>query len=251
MPSDPGVFTPEGDDSFNTTRWSLVLQAGAGGASGSPEARRALSELCSIYWYPLYAFVRRNGFNHDDAEDLTQTFFAQLFERSLVGAAQREKGRFRAYLLSSMKNFLSDERSKARALKRGGGRIPLSLDMRDAENRYLCEPASHETPEQLYERRWAVQLLDRALHQLERESDEAGRGELFGKLKECLTGGRAHADYARIAGEINSTEGAIKVAAHRLRQRYKEVIRELVAETVEHPEDIQDELSVLFEAFAR
>lgn len=248
MQSEEPPPTPEGDTSFNTTRWSLVLRAGG---QGTADAQRALSELCTLYWYPLYAFVRRNGHAHDDAEDLTQAFFAQLLEKSLVGAAQRERGRFRSFLLTSLKNFLSDERSKARALKRGGGRAALSLDMRDADDRYLREPCTRETPEQLYERRWAVQLLDRALRRLEQETGDAGRSALFEKLKPCLTGGRPHSDYAQIAEELNSTEGAVKVAAHRLRQRYKEVIRELVSETVEHSEDISDELGVLLNAFAR
>src|ERR1043165_3672984 len=224
MQSDTATTT-EGDESFNTTRWSLVLRAGD---KGTPDAQRALSQLCNLYWYPLYAFVRRNGYSHDDAEDLTQAFFAQLLEKSLVGCAQRERGRFRSFLLTSLKNFLSDERSKARALKRGGGRATLSLDMRDADDRYLREPSTRETPEQLYERRWAVQLLDRALRRLERECREAGRAPLFEQLKPCLTGGGSHSDYAQMAQELNSTEGAVKVAAHRLRQRYKEVIRELV-----------------------
>jgi RNA polymerase sigma-70 factor (ECF subfamily) len=229
---------------FATTRWSLVAAAQDPAA---PESRQALADLCTAYWYPVYAYVRRRGHDHHQAQDLTQAFFARLLETNDLADADRTRGRFRSFLLTACQHFLANQHDHANAKKRGGGRSHVALDFADADQRYSHEPAHDDTPERLFDRRWALDLLDRALAELRTEYEESGRGKLFAALKGTLTGG-AEEGYAELARALDMTEGAVKVAVHRLRQRYRDRLRAAIAETVERPEDVDDEVRDLFAA---
>jgi RNA polymerase sigma factor (sigma-70 family) len=232
---------------FATTHWSLIARARGAAA---PEAREALASLCRAYWYPLYAFIRRRGASADEAQDLTQEFFARLLEKDFLAAVDPGKGRFRAFLLAACKHFLANERDRARARKRGGGRPLLSLDLQDAEGRYLLEPAHGLTPEKLFERRWALTLLDQMLARLRGEYQGAGKGRVFDGLKNSLTAGEATTPYPQLAAELGMSEGAVKVAAHRLRRRYRQLLRDEIARTVRDPAGVDDEVRDLFAALA-
>lgn len=233
-----------GDPQFHTTRWSLI--AAAAGAEGEA-TRAALAELCQAYWYPVYAFVRRRGHAADEAGDLTQAFFAALLEKEYLADADRDRGRFRAFLLTAVARFVSKERDKAAALKRGGGQRAVSFDVADGEARYQREPAHHWTAERIFERRWALTMLDRTLARLRQEHEAAGKLPLFEALKGSLTGD-AGAPLRDIAARLQMTEGAVKVAVHRLRQKYREVLREEISQTVAAAGDVDDELSQLLAA---
>ncbi|MGH7992087.1 MAG: RNA polymerase sigma factor, partial [Limisphaerales bacterium] len=198
------------------------------------------------YWYPLYAYVRRRGHSPEDAQDSTQAFFALLLERNWVGQADQQKGRFRSFLLSAMNHFLADEWDKARAQKRGGGLAPLPLEFDVAETRYSHEPADNVTPEHSYERRWALTLLDTVLHRLQSEYEQEGRGELFAVLHPCLVGERSSQPYAELAPKLGVSEGTVKSAVHRLRQRYRQLLRDEIAQTVAEPGEVDEELRHLF-----
>ncbi len=228
---------------FVTTHWSVVLSAGR---SDTPRARAALGQLCRTYWYPLYVHVRRRGYSPEDAQDLTQAFFAHLLEQHRLGAANQERGRFRTFLLSSLNNFLSDQWDKARAQKRGGGveTVPLQLD--SAETRYGLEPADHRTPEQAFEKQWALSLLDTVLKRLRREYQQAGKGELFALLHPCLVGDGTARRYADLARKFGQSENGIKSSVHRLRQRYRQLLREEIANTVDSDSEVDAELGYLF-----
>ena len=241
----PQSLTHAHPHGFATTRWSLVLAAGRGDA---PEAEAALAALCQSYWYPLYAYVRRSGHPADEARDLTQEFFARLLEKHALRAADSERGRFRSFLLTALKRFLSKQRHQARAQKRGGGRKPLSLDFEQGESRYRLEPAHEATAETIYEQRWALTLLDRVFDRLRAEFDQAGKQKAFHRLKVYLTGEAGMPSYREVAVELGMTEGAVKVAVHRLRRRYRALVREEIAQTVAGPEDVDEELSHLFAA---
>ncbi len=230
---------------FATTHWSLVLGAGRRGSTAS---RRALATLCESYWFPLYAFVRREGYSAPDAQDLTQEFFARLLEKKYLAVVDPRRGRFRSFLLAAMKHFLAHERDRAKAKKRGGGRRILSLDFPSAESRYNLDPADELTPERLYERRWALALLEQVLKRLRDEHAAAGKLALFERLKEFLTGAKGSQSYQQIADELAMTEGAIKVAVHRLRRRYRELLEEEIAQTVAGPEEVEDERRALLAA---
>ncbi|MFP6665730.1 MAG: sigma factor [Pirellulales bacterium] len=232
---------------FATTRWSVVLVAGQ---TSSPDAEAALATLCETYWFPLYAYVRRRGHDVSQAQDLTQEFFARLLEKDYVAAADPERGRFRAFLLTAFKHFLSKERDKARAQKRGGGRAPLSWDFASGESRYTVEPTDKLTPEQLYDRQWTVALLDRVMRRLQAEMRESGKADWFDKLKGCIAGGTKGATYAEAAASLGSTAAAAKMATHRMRKRYRELLRGEIAETVEHIADVEDEIRALFATFS-
>ena len=232
---------------FGTTHWSLILAAKD---RGTPQAENALAALCAAYWYPLYAFIRRRGHDPDRAADLTQGFFARFLEKDYLSSVDPSTGRFRAFLLAACKHFLANAHDREVALKRGGGRRPVSIDRRDAEGRYLCEPAHDLTPERLFERRWAMTLLDRALDQVGREFHRGGKGVLYDRLKVVLTGAEGAAPYARLGAELGMTDVAIKKAAQRMRQRYREVLRALVAETVDEPGQVDDEIRALFAILA-
>ena len=230
---------------FATTHWSLVLAAGKG---ASPHAREALAALCATYWYPLYAYVRRQGHQPDDAQDLTQAFFARLLEKHYLQSADPERGRFRSFLLTAFKRFLSKERDRERAKRRGGGMKLLPLDFEAGERRYSLEPAHEATAEKIYEQRWALALLDRVVARLRDEFDRAGKQKAFDRLKVYLTGEAGAPGYQQAAAELGMTEGAVKVAVHRLRRRYRDLVREEIAQTVAGPEDVDEELQHLFAA---
>ena len=251
-PSGPSTDTAGGENvqrsTFVTTHWSVVLTAGR---NDTTRARDALSRLCQTYWYPLYAYVRRRGRSPEDAQDLTQEFFARLLERNWIGPADQSKGRFRSFLLSAMSHFLSDEWDKARAQKRGGGIAPIPLQLDSAETRYGHEPADNVTPEQIYERRWAMALLDEVLHRLRSDYEEEGRAELFAMLHPCLVGERTSQPYAELAVKMGVSEGTVKSLVHRLRQRYRQLLREEIAQTVAEPAEVDEEMRHLFAILSR
>jgi RNA polymerase sigma-70 factor (ECF subfamily) len=226
---------------FQTTHWSVVLAAG----SSTPDSPAALEELCATYWRPIYAFIRRRGHEADEARDLTQGFFAGFLERRDVEGLDPARGRFRAYLLAAVKNFIANERERERALKRGGGLKPLSLSGGD-EASLAIDPADERTPESDFERQWALALLRRAMEQLRLEQEAKGRGELFGLLKPALAGESLDGGYAAVAERLGLTTVAVKVAVHRLKKRYRALLLGEIARTVELPQEIDDELHHLF-----
>jgi RNA polymerase sigma-70 factor (ECF subfamily) len=214
----------------------------AAGHSSVPAAQAALETLCRTYWYPLYAYARRQGYNSEDAQDLTQEFFARLLEKNSFVKADRERGKFRTFLLGSLKNFLVNEWRRASRLKRGGGLEFLSIDANVAEDRFAAEPANESNPDAAYEQHWAVTLIEQVLTTLRQEFHAADKARLFEELSGFIWGDKNAASYAEIAGPLNLTEGTVKVAVHRLRQRFRELLRAEVAHTVSRPEDIDDEL---------
>lgn len=222
-------------------------------ATGEPSAagaREALATLCRAYWQPLYGFVRRQGHSPHDAQDLTQAFFAHLLDPQRLGQVRREKGRFRSFLLASLRNFLADERDKANALKRGGGLTILSIDAHTAEERFHLEPPDTRDPEKLFERRWAMTVLDRVLERLEAEHAAAGRQERFAALQPLLLGDDDALDYATIGHQLGMSVGAVKMAVLRLRQRSRELFRAEISSTVADEEDIEDEFRRLLNVLA-
>jgi RNA polymerase sigma-70 factor (ECF subfamily) len=230
---------------FRTTRWSVVLAARDG---PSPEARQALRDLCEAYWYPLYAFIRRQGHPAEEARDLTQEFFLRLLEKDFLALVDQSRGKFRSFLMAACKHFLANERDRARAQKRGGGREVLSLDAQAGESRYIAEPTHDLTAERLFERRWALLLLHRVLERLRDEWRRAGKGEQFETLKAFLTGEKPAGQYAEAAAALGATPGAVRVAAHRLRRRYRELLREEIARTVNDPGEVEAEIRDLIAA---
>ncbi|MGC8641561.1 MAG: RNA polymerase sigma factor [Isosphaeraceae bacterium] len=232
---------------FGSTRWSVVLTAGHGTGA---EARDALEILCRDYWYPLYAYVRRRGNNADTARDLVQEFFARILERNTIAAADPQRGRFRAFLLTSLRNFLANEHARSIAEKRGGGLEVLSIDLDTGESRYLREPADHLSPERVFDRRWAETLLDKVTAQLRDESVRAGKAAHFNELKVFLTGRTAALSYAEAAARLGLTEGAAMVAAHRLRKRFREILLAEITQTLTDPAELDDEINRLFEALS-
>jgi RNA polymerase sigma factor (sigma-70 family) len=232
-------------DPFETTHWSLILAARD---RDEPRSREALAALCQSYWQPIYAYIRRHDNDPHAAEDLTQAFFASLLEPGALAGVDPKKGKFRAFLLASCRHFLGHRRDHDRALKRGGGKLPLSIDARDAEGRYLRELAHHITPEALFVRRWALTLLDGVLDDLRGEYTGSGKSELFDSLKATLTGDSRSAPYAEIAERLGMTEGAVQVAVHRLRRSYRAALRARIAATVADPADIEEEIRDLFAA---
>jgi RNA polymerase sigma factor (sigma-70 family) len=228
---------------FATTHWSVLLAAG--GRVSEPQAAAALEQLCRAYWYPLYACVRRRGYKPQDAQDLTQGFFAALLTGNYIARANRERGRFRTFLLTSFDNFLHNEHDRATALKRGGGRELVSWEQHTAEGRYAQEPAGGLSPEEIYEKRWAATLLEGVLARLREESKRAQRLELFDQLKAHLWGEEEAAPYAQLATRFNLTVPAIKVTVHRLRRRYRDVLREEIAQTVADAADVDGEIQYL------
>lgn len=232
---------------FPTTQWSRVARAADPADAG---ARDALEGLCRDYWYPLYAFARRRGLDPEDACDLVQGFLADLIERGDLSAADRDRGRFRSFLRTACGHYLAHRREHDRALKRGGGRRALSIDRLDAEGRYGREPAHGLTADRLFERRWALAMLEGALARLESEMTVAGKADLFARLRPMLEGGVAAGSYRAIAADSGMTEGAVKVAAHRLRVRYRELLRDEVGRTVADPGEIDAELAELLAALA-
>lgn len=227
---------------FATTQWSLVLAAGR---RGSAEAEAALEQLCSIYWYPLFAFVRRRGYPVDEAEDLTQAFFTRLIDKHDVAAADRDRGRFRTFLLTACNHFLLNERDRALTIKRGGGRVMIPLDTAAAEARYQRSLGHEETPEQLYDRQWCLTLLASVLNTVRDEYRDTGRESTFDRLRGFLTMDDTAGSLADAASDLQMTAGAVKVAVHRLRRRYRDTLRRIVAETVDSDEAVADEIRYL------
>jgi RNA polymerase sigma-70 factor (ECF subfamily) len=232
---------------FVTTHWSVVLSARQ---KDSPETAAALETLCRTYWYPLYAYVRRQGHSPHDAQDLTQEFFARLLQKDYLKAAAREKGRFRTFLIVALKRFLANEWDRVRAQKRGGGQPLLSLDAEVAEERYRIEPVEGATADKVYERRWALTLLDRTMTRLREEFTGGGKAAEFERLKACLTAERGEISYAEIAAALGQSEGTVRVAVHRLRKRFRAIFREEIAQTVSTPGEIEEEVRYLMGVLA-
>ncbi len=230
---------------FHTTNWSLVLAAGN---KRTPEGREALGNLCQAYWYPLYAFVRRMGYEPDQAADLTQAYFLRILEKDYLREVRQEDGRFRSFLLASLKHFLANEWDKAHAQKRGGGELHLSLDTDKAERRYLVEPADGLTPEKLYERQWAKRLLKRVYDRLVLELTKAGKTDQLEQFKPYLLGEEPQLPYKLAAEELGTSEGAVKTGVHRLRRRFGQVLRDEVADTVASEDQVEAEIRYLLNA---
>ena len=234
-------------DIFATTHWTVVVAAGG---RATAQAELALEELCRTYWYPLYAYVRHRGYSKPDAEDLTQGFFAAFLRRNYLSGLDAEKGRFRAFLLAAMKHYLANEWDRAGRLKRGGGEAPLSLDWQSADTRYQIHPADALSPDKLYDRAWAVTLLEQVIGRLHDESVSAGKEAVFAALKPFLMVGKQALPTASAATALGLSEGAVRVAVHRLRRRYRELLRAEIAQTLADPGQIDEEMRALLGAFA-
>lgn len=230
---------------FATTRWSIVLAAGR---DSSPEAKTALATLCETYWFPLYAFVRRQGYDAQDAQDLTQGFFTRLLEKKDLRDVQRERGKFRSFLLASMKHFLMNEWDRTQAQKRGGGQRMLSVDFDEAESRLRLEPSHEQTPEVIFEKQWALTLLDRVRAVLREEFVTAHKAEQFDRLHVYLTGEKSAVTYAEVAEELRISEAAVKMAVSRLRRRFHDRLRKEIAQTVATEDEVDDEIRALIDA---
>jgi RNA polymerase sigma-70 factor (ECF subfamily) len=216
----------------------------------SSNASNALAELCRTYWYPIYAYVRRKGYEVADSQDLTQEFFARFLEKNYLGAVDRRKGKFRSFLLASLEHFLAKEWTKNHRLKRGGGKVIIAWDAFEAEERYALEPPDNWTPERIYERRWALTVLEQAMAALAAEYSSAGKTELFEVLRPFISGDDDDISYGDLAQRLVMSEGAVRVAVHRLRQRYAESVRAEVGRIVQRPEEVEEELGHLFAALS-
>lgn len=231
---------------FTTTQWTLVRAAGGDDSS----AAEALARLCSMYWFPVFAFVRSRGYSVDDAEDLTQGFFTRIIEKREIGAADRDRGRFRTFLLTACEHFLLNERDRAQTLKRGGGLAPISIDILAAEQRYQRSLVCDETPERLFHRQWCLTLLATVVASLRDEYIVAGNGALFDRLRGFLSPDGETSTHARAAADLGMTLGSVKVAVHRLRRRYRQRLRQRIAETVDSTEAVDDEMRDLLETLS-
>jgi RNA polymerase sigma factor (sigma-70 family) len=229
-----------GGAAFAATRWTIVLAAAD--KSEETRSRLALEELAQGYWFPLYAFVRRQGYSPHDAQDLTQDFFARLIEKGSLAAADKSRGRFRTFLLAALKHFLANDWDRTTAKKRGGGHAPIALDALDAETRYKFEPVDAMTPERVFDRRWALAVLDQVMSRLQSDYTYKGQSALYNALRPMLTADRQAQPYAELGRQLGMTEGAVKIAAHRLRRHYREIMRDEIAQTVAGPEEIEAEL---------
>ena len=240
-------MTRAGGDVFATTRWTVVLAAGQRDA---PQAVVALEELCRTYWFPLYSYVRRHGHSREDAEDLTQAFFERLLEKNYLEGISSDKGKFRAFLLMAVKRFLANEWDRANSQKRGGGVQPLSLDWQDADARYQINPADNLSPDKLFDRAWAVTVLERVITRLRDENIAEGKARLYEQLKPFLMTGKSDKPYTQAATALELSEGAVRVAVHRLRRRYRELLRDEIAQTLSDPAQADEEMQALFSALA-
>jgi RNA polymerase sigma factor (sigma-70 family) len=247
-PLDPIHRRPDGKSAdFSTTHWSLVLAAGE---ERNAQRQTALSQLCQTYWMPLYSYARRRVSDTHEAQDLTQAFFERLLEKNYVGDADPQRGRFRAFLITSFKHFLAKDRDFSQALKRGGGQSIISLDFESGDSHVAMQPSKGLTPDQIFERQWAITLLEHVVRRLEREQDRAGKASQFQLLKNSIISRSERTSNAAMAHELGMTESAARMAASRLRSRYRELLREEIAQTVARPEDIDDEIRHLFATFA-
>lgn len=244
-PSRPPTSTP--GDIFATTHWTVVLAAGR---QHSPQAARALEELCRTYWFPLYAYVRRRGHTKEDAEDLTQAFFARLLEKNAFAGLDARKGKFRAFLLASVKHFLANARDQAHTQKRGGGSIPLSLDWQTADTQFQVAATGAPGPDQAFDREWAVALLAKVIERLQNECAADGKAKLFEELKRFLTAGKDEPGQRSAAAALGMEPGAVRVAVHRLRKRYRQVLRDEIAHTLSDQTTVDEEMRALFGAFS-
>ena len=248
MDSSQNSATPNKSPSgFATTHWSLIVCAGE---QDRPAAHQALSELCGRYWYPLYAFLRRSGNDHEQAQDLVQGFFLELIEHTRVAAADPERGRFRTFLLASLKNYQANEHRKTQTIKRGGRAVQVSIDFAVGQQLYANEPFHSLTPEKLYERKWALQLIERCLQQLESDAQVSGRAALFEKVKPLFHGDDTETGYQQIADELGISVSAVKVAVHRWRDKFRSLIRGEIRHTVASDIDVDEEVELLFAAIA-
>lgn len=238
-------FDEPSDARFDTTHWSVVLAAGH---RSSPDADEALQTLAQTYWFPLYAYLRRRGFHSHDASDLTQEFFARLIEKNYVADATRDRGRFRSFLLTALKHFLANERRKRTAQKRGRRQMPLRLDLTKGESRYSVETAHSDPPDQLFERQWAITVMEQVLTRLREEYSQRGQQEYFDRLKPLLAKKHETGASAEAAAALGMTANSVQVAVHRLRRRYQELLRLVVAQTVSAPDEVDDEILSLFRA---
>ncbi len=232
-----------GEPQFTTTHWSVVLAASD---SPSPGASQALESLCRAYWYPLYAYVRKKGYTMEDAQDLTQAFFARMLEKNYVAQAQSERGRFRTFLLAALNHFLADEWDKTQRLKRGGGQEVMSFEAISAEERYRMEPVEQLDAAKLYERRWVTTFFDRVLTRLREEFHHSGKAELFDQLKPSMLAEETGVSYAELGRQLGLNEDAVKQAVRRMRHRYRALFREEIAQTVDGPGEVEDELKHIF-----
>jgi RNA polymerase sigma-70 factor (ECF subfamily) len=231
---------------FATTRWTVVLAAGR---TETPQSRQALEDLCASYWYPLYAYIRHQGHSKEDAEDLVQGFFARFLEKNYLSGLSSAKGKFRAFLLASLKHFLANEWDRKNRQKRGGAATHLSLDWQNADSRYQIEPADLSSPDKIYDRAWAVTLLERVVRRLQEETAAGTKSRLFERLKPFLMPDAGAAPYAQVAAELNMSEGALRVTVHRVRRRYRELLREEIVQTLSEPGEIAEEMRSLQAAF--
>jgi RNA polymerase sigma factor (sigma-70 family) len=234
-------------DIFATTHWTVVLAAGQ---SHTPQSDSALEQLCRGYWFPLYAYVRRRGHAKADAEDLTQTFFARLLAKNFLENLDSEKGKFRAFLLAALKHFLANEWDKVRAQKRGGGQALLSLDWQTADTKFQVAATGEPRPDQAFDREWALALLARVIERLQSECEAEGRAKLFAQLKNFLMAGQGESAQAEVARALGMEEGAVRVAIHRLRKRYRALLRDEISQTLADPAMVDEEMRALFGAFS-
>ena len=238
--------TNASDDIFATTHWTVVLAAGQ---RHTPQSDGALEELCRIYWFPLYAYVRRRGHNKPDAEDLAQDFFARLLEKNFFTNLDSEKGKFRAFLLASLKHFLANEWDKSQAQKRGGGVVPLSLDWQTADTKFQVAATNEPSPDKAFDREWALALLAKVIERLQSECAADGKAKLFEQLKIFLMAGKGESAQSEVAQTLGMEEGAVRVAIHRLRKRYRALLRDEIAQTLTDKSQVDEELRALFGAF--
>jgi RNA polymerase sigma factor (sigma-70 family) len=243
--STPSTGAP--GDIFATTHWTVVLAAGK---QSTPQSDHALEELCRAYWFPLYAYVRRRGHTREDAEDLTQAFFARFLKKNYLAGLSAERGRFRAFLLASLKHFLANEWDKSQRQKRGGGVTPLSLDWQTADTQFQIAATAEPSPDKAFDREWAVTLLAKVIERLRAECDAEGRARQFAELKIFLTAGKGELSHADAAKALGLDEGAVRVAVHRLRKRYRQLLRNEIAQTLADAGDVDEEMRALFGAFA-
>jgi len=246
MPGDSEFRFPGGHRDFRTTRWTTISRAGR--RDGSAESERALERLCRTYWYPLYVFLRRQGKSPQDAEDLTQAFFGHMLENNALGTARLERGRFRTFLLTALKHFVTDQWKKETAQKRGGGARLIELDAQIAEDRYRFEPVDRFDPEKLFERRWAMTLIEQVLAQLESEYELKGKRDLFIRLQPFLFDKKAEIPQATIAQDLGMKEATLNTEVFRLRARSRQLLREEIAQTVTTAAEIDSEMRELFAA---